>query len=152
MVIVALISVIIIPIILSTLQVSKQKRTMSDINLVGKAMMSWVSDQAGASAAGAVTLLPITDWGSPLDQDTIEIMLVPQYLPNVPQLDAWGSEIEYRLQLDDLDATKLMAIRSPGSDKIYSTDIYELGAFDPRIYTEDLVWADGTFVRWPQKE
>ena len=152
LVVVALISVIVIPLMLSTFQVSKQKRTMSDINLVGKAMMSWVSDQAGAAAAGgAVITVPINDWGAPLDQEDIEDMLVPQYLPNVPMFDAWGGQIEYRLMTGNLSSDKLMAIRSAGADRIFSTDTYVAGPFDPRIYTEDLVWVDGVFMRWPQK-
>ncbi len=151
-VVVALVSVVIIPVVLSTIQVGKQKRTMSDMNLVGKALMSWVTDQVGAAAAGAAATVPIRDYGSPLPRDTLETMLVPRYLPKVPEFDAWGSAIEYRFNADNLSADRLMAIRSAGSDRIFSTDTYALGGFDPRAYAEDLVWVDGIFVRWPQKE
>lgn len=152
MVVIALISVIVIPIVMTTIQSSKQKRTMNDINQVGTAMMSWVSDQAGAAAAGAGTDVPMSDYGSPLPQETIEEMLVPQYLPTVPKFDAWGGDIEYRLNFANLSADRLMAIRSAGSDRVFSTDTYTQGPFDSRVYTEDLVWVDGLFVRWPQKQ
>lgn len=151
LVVVSLISVTVIPIILTTLQVGKQKRTMSDINLVGKAMLSWVSDQVGAAAAGAEAV-PIQDYGAPLAFDDIEEMLVPMYLPNLPQFDAWGGEIEYRLNIANLSADRLMAIRSGGRDRIFSTDDYAAGPFDPRVFDEDLVWVDGVFVRWPERE
>ena len=151
LVVVALISVMVIPILLNTLEVGKQKRTMSDINLVGKGLMSWVNDQVGAAAAGATTV-PVQDYGAVLARDDIEALLVPQYLPNVPEFDAWGGGIEYRLNLANLSASRLIAIRSGGRDRVFSTDTYASGAFDPRAFNEDIVWVDGIFVRWPEKD
>lgn len=152
-VVIALIATILLPMYLNSLQVSKQKRTMSDMTQVGTALMSWVSDQVGAAAAGVTTGdVDMSDYGSALDQETLETMLVPQYLQSLPQYDAWGSTMEYRVNVGNLAADELMAIRSPGGDRAFSGDTYTAGAFDPRSYNEDLVWVDGIFVRWPQKE
>lgn len=153
-VVIALIATILLPMYLNSLQVSKQKRTMSDMTQVGTALMSWVSDQVGGAAAGTTTVVEvdITDYGSALAQETLEGMLVPQYLQSLPEFDAWGNPMEYRVNVNNLGADELMAIRSAGGDRTYSGDKYNAGAFDPRAYNEDLVWVDGTFVRWPQKE
>jgi len=44
-----------------------------------------------------------------------------------------------------------MAIRSAGSDKTFSSDIYKVGGFAPVDSSQDIVWMDGFFVRWPEK-
>jgi len=31
------------------------------------------------------------------------------------------------------------------------TDIYQVAMFDPSDYDQDIVWADGFFVCWPQQ-
>ena len=45
-----------------------------------------------------------------------------------------------------------MSIRSPGRDGKYSATEYSVTPFDPVDFDEDIVWADGFFVRWPQKK
>ena len=37
------------------------------------------------------------------------------------------------------------------SDQTFSGGSYQAAAFDPTDYDQDIVWADGFFVRWPQK-
>ncbi|HEX3556505.1 MAG TPA: hypothetical protein VIA62_25060 [Thermoanaerobaculia bacterium] len=81
----------------------------------------------------------------------LEDLLVPKYLAEIPEVDGWGNPYEVRLNTDDLMAKTVMSIRSPGRDGRYSADVYELAGFDPTDYDQDVVWADGFFVRWPQK-
>jgi hypothetical protein len=45
-----------------------------------------------------------------------------------------------------------MAIRSLGRNKAAEgSGTYSVTSFDPTNYDQDIVWADGFFVRWPQK-
>ncbi len=44
-----------------------------------------------------------------------------------------------------------MAIRSQGRNARTPRGTYTVTAFDPTDYDQDIVWADGFFVRWPQK-
>ncbi len=44
-----------------------------------------------------------------------------------------------------------MGIVSYGRDNTADTTSYTVTGFDPTDYNRDLVWADGYFVRWPQK-
>ena len=46
----------------------------------------------------------------------------------------------------------VMTIRSAGKDGVYSGDRYEAGTFAPGDTNQDLVWLDGFFVRWPEKD
>jgi hypothetical protein len=44
-----------------------------------------------------------------------------------------------------------MAIRSKGRNATAVADDYTVTSFQPTDYDQDIVWADGFFVRWPQK-
>ena len=44
-----------------------------------------------------------------------------------------------------------MAIGSGGRDASTPSGSYTVAGFDPTDYDQDIVWADGFFVRWPQK-
>jgi hypothetical protein len=74
----------------------------------------------------------------------LEALLVPGYLPFVPQNDAWGGAYEYRVEAAP---SYRRAVRSAGADGNFSGTLYGLGhAVDG---WEDLVWADGLGVRTP---
>ncbi len=50
-----------------------------------------------------------------------------------------------------LGGVGVMGIISYGRDNTADTTSYTVTGFDPTDYNRDLVWADGYFVRWPQK-
>ncbi|MFP5288928.1 MAG: hypothetical protein ACLGI9_24540, partial [Thermoanaerobaculia bacterium] len=64
--------------------------------------------------------------------------------------DGWGHPYEYYLNVENPLAPQVMGIRSPGRDGEFSAVSYTVGPFDPYDFDEDIVWADGFFVRWPQ--
>jgi hypothetical protein len=73
-----------------------------------------------------------------------------QYIQDVPTVDGWKGTYTYRLDtVNPLNAT-VMFIGSGGRDKTIGAT-WQVGAFDPTDYNQDIVWADGYFVRWPQK-
>jgi hypothetical protein len=89
---------------------------------------------------------------SPLiSRQDLEDFLVPKYIQEIPEIDGWGSPYEVRLNTDDVMGKTVMSIRSPGRDGRYSAEVYTIEGFDPTDYDQDVVWADGFFVRWPQK-
>jgi hypothetical protein len=47
---------------------------------------------------------------------------------------------------------RVMSIRSPGRDGVFSGDRYDVSGFAPEDQGEDLVWVDGFFARWPERE
>ena len=146
--IIGIIAALLIPNFLDALQKAKQKRTVADIRNMGTAMFSWLTDQVGASAAGASVNL-----GSyqSISRANLVSALVSQYIQDIPSADGWKGSYAFYLDTANPLAKTVMAIGSGGRDKNAPGGSYSVGAFDPTDYDQDIVWADGFFVRWPQK-
>jgi prepilin-type N-terminal cleavage/methylation domain-containing protein len=149
--IIGLLAAMLIPNLLDALQKTKQKKTMADSRLAGVGMMSWLTDQATAGAAGQ-SLGASFDLGvyNSIGYDELVSVLVPTYLQELPQRDGWKKDYDYYLDTT-ASGKQVMAIRSAGQGGDYETDVYRVGAFEPTDYARDIIWADGFFVRWPQK-
>ncbi|HSF42813.1 MAG TPA: prepilin-type N-terminal cleavage/methylation domain-containing protein [Thermoanaerobaculia bacterium] len=149
--IIGIIAALLIPNFLDALQKAKQKRTVADMRNTGTAMFSWLTDQAGAAAAGqAATDVDLSNYVS-IDVTTLNDTLVPQYLQAVPDKDGWQKDYVYFLDVADPLAQQVMAIASGARDGNTPSGQYTVMGFDPTDYDQDIVWADGFFVRWPQK-
>lgn len=151
--IIGLIAAMLIPNLLDAMQKTKQKRTMADMRITGTAMFSWLTDEVGAAAAGQVNSnVVIASYGTPKSVAVIESILVPQYLQVVAVRDGWKFPYEYYLKTEDPHARQVMLIRSRGRNNVFEgTNDYTVTSFDPTDYDQDIVWADGFMVRWPQK-
>ena len=132
---------------------SAQKRTVADIRNTGTAMFSWLTDQVGAAAAGQSQVPQTLDFADypPISHADLATILVPGYIKEAPELDGWKSPYELYLNVANPLAQRVMGIRSPGRDGHFSDTAYTVESFAPESYDEDIVWADGFFVRWPQK-
>ena len=153
MAIIGLLSAMLIPNMLDAMQKAKQKRVMSEERIVGTAMMMWLGDQVGAAAAGAaINQVDVGSYGTVLNSDQLAKVLVPQYVETIPERDSWKKHYEYYLKIEDFASEdQVMAVRSAGLGGAYMGSVYTPGAFDPTDYAQDIIWADGLFVRWPQK-
>ncbi len=147
--IIGIIAALLIPNFLDALQKAKQKRTVADVRNVGTAEMSWLTDQIAAAAAGANNTVDLGDYTSMATVD-VGNKLIPQYIQEVPDKDGWKTNMEYYLTTD-FSLKQIMLIRSGGQDGSFSGTTYTSGGFEPTDYEQDIVWADGFFVRWPQK-
>lgn len=151
--IIGIIAALLLPNFLESLQKAKQKRSMGQIKIVGLAMMAWLTDQAGgAAAAGASTVakIDLSDIPSVTHGELTDV-LVPAYIQEVPETDAWYEPYDFHLSVEDPYGQNVLAARSLGRDRIAEGTEYEVGAFEPTDYDRDLVWVDGGFARWPQK-
>lgn len=149
--IVGIIAALIVPNLLDAMQKGKQKRSMGDLKIVGTAMMSWLTDQTGAAAAAGqstvdLSVIPV------ITAAELEDVLVPGYVQRIPELDAWQEPYDYHLKVTDAHGLLVLGTRSLGRDRLSQGDEYTLGAFDPTDYDQDLVWVDGGFVRWPERD
>ena len=147
--IIGIIAALLIPNFLDALQKAKQKRTVADVRNTGTAMFSWLTDQVGAAAAGAASQVDLTDYES-ISHADIKAQLVSTYLQEVPKLDGWKFDYEYYLNTENPLAPKVMAIRSWGRNTKSEQDSYTVTNFFPTDYDQDIVWADGFMVRWPE--
>jgi type II secretion system protein G len=149
--IIGIIAAILIPNFLDSLQKAKQKRTMGDMKDTGTAWFSWMTDQFGAAAAAGQTsfTLPAVTW-----TDNVTTDLVPQYIQRVPLLDAWNNAYVYCRAQNVLTADTALGIVSIGRTGTAPTcgASVTAGTFEPTDYDQDLVWADGFFVHYPQKD
>jgi len=160
--IIGIIAALLIPNFLESLQKAKQKRTMADERNIGTAMMAWLTNEAGAAAAGgpAVTM---TSWGGTGWADglaEVQAELVPLYIADeLPAVDGWKHGFAYALNTDNPLADNVMGIFSggrnsdldPGDDWPGSVEPTTSGPYDPISYDNDILWADGYFRVWPEK-
>jgi general secretion pathway protein G len=149
--IIGILAGMLIPNLLDAMQKAKQKRTIADMRITGTAMFSWLTDEVGAAAAGAaVTNVDLTDY-SPITLASLKTLLVPVYVEEIPALDGWKRPYTYYCNAADPLSRHALAIASDGRDGVSTGPAYTVSAFDPTDYDQDVVWADGFFVRWPQK-
>lgn len=148
--ILGIIAAILLPNLLDALQKGKQKRSMSDLKIMGTAMMAWLTDQAGGGAAAGQNTVDLSQI-PPVTLGELEEVLVPQYLQELPGRDAWSEPYDLFLDVADPQGELVLGARSLGRDRAAEGDQYPVGAFDPTDYDRDLVWVDGGFVRWPQR-
>ncbi len=157
--IIGIIAALLIPNFLESLQKAKQKRTMADARNIGTAMTAWLTDEAGAAAAG----VDATSWGGTGWATTfvaVKAELVPRYVQELPTRDGWKNQFCYTLNTADPVSLKVMAVHSGGRDGLdtpipcaawpNATGLPD-GPYDPSSYDNDILWADGTFRSWPEK-
>jgi prepilin-type N-terminal cleavage/methylation domain-containing protein len=154
--ILGIIAAMLVPSLLTALEdpaedTAHQKRTIADMRNTGTAMFSWLTDQVGAAAAGQeATHVDLHDYPA-ISKADLTTILVPTYLQTVPELDGWNNAYDYALNTANPLAKNVMAIRSRGRDGMAAGDAYTVTSFLPDDYDQDIIWADGFFVRWPQK-
>ncbi|HET9766403.1 MAG TPA: type II secretion system protein [Thermoanaerobaculia bacterium] len=148
--IIGLLAAMLIPNLLDAMQKTKQKKTMADQRLLGGAMMGWLTDQVGAGAAGAVTTFDLGLY-TPASTAVLANKLVPTYIQDIPSYDGWKRPYDIYLDTVPPIDVHVMAIRSAGQGGVSTGNTYTPGSFEPTDYEQDLVWADGFFVRWPQR-
>ena len=155
--IIGIIAAILIPNLLDALQKAKQKRTVGDIRDIGAAWFSWLTDQIGAAAAGRGTT-PTYDFsqlGTHMTGDqllqTLYVSANMFYIQEVPNNDGWGNAMLYMYSGDPLGA-QVMGICSAGRNggqAPCSPAQVTMGPFLTTDYDQDIIWADGFFVRYP---
>lgn len=152
--IIGIIATIIIPMFLDAIQKSKQKRSMVEIKIVGTCWMAWLTDEISAGAAGSgIRTYDLTDLDIIPQADLLSTLFRSQtffYCSEVPIVDGWGNAYEYYFNFDNPTAGKTFAIRSTGRDGAFSGTTYPITPYVQTNYGEDIVWADGLFVYYPQ--
>jgi len=149
--IIGILAGILIPNLLDAMEKAKQKRTVADMRITGTAMFAWLSDEVGAAAAGAaVTQVDIGQYKT-ISIDDLRELMIPQYIEAIPVLDGWKHDYHYFLDPTNPLNQQVMAIGSGGRDNTAIAGTYTVAGFDPTDYDQDILWADGFFVRWPQK-
>lgn len=152
--IIGIITAILIPNLLDSLQKAKQRATVAEMRSVGQAWFSWLTDEVSAAAAGSTQTFEFGSLSATLTPTELLDQLFQTttmfYIRDVPVRDGWGHPLDYAWSGNPLSAN-VMGIRSLGRDGLEgpSSDPYTLGPFNATSYDEDIVWLDGFFVRYP---
>jgi prepilin-type N-terminal cleavage/methylation domain-containing protein len=147
--IIGIIAAILIPNFLDALQKGRSKRTMGDVRQIGLAVTAYLTDNGGAAAAGQVVITE-GDWTGTTDTFTaLEDLLVPDYSSALAERDGWGNVLTYHFHMFQPPRQGWGMIISPGRDGAQETS-WTSGTFHPTDYDQDIVWADGGFVRASQ--
>lgn len=158
--IIGIIAALLIPNFLESLQKAKQKRTLADIRNAGTAEMAWLVNQVGAASAGYA--IDWSSWSSntaATTYDDVKKVLTPVYVQELPERDGWKHPFGWYLDTGNPLAARVMAIWSGGRNApdtvTWPPDGPEpatSGPYDPSDYDNDILWADGYFAIWPDKQ
>jgi general secretion pathway protein G len=127
--IIGIIAAIAIPALRLAVQRARQSRTMADMRAVATALEIYHHDN------GFVPELPL----APVDG--VAVFLQPTYVKRAPLLDSWQESLRYASD------TVSYTLWSYGADRIEQTSP-PLGL--TRSFTDDIIFANGTFVQWPE--
>ena len=121
-------------------------------------MASWITDQGAHDDFGKDTAVVDMKNYVRVSYEDLKKELHPTetffYIDQIPEKDGWGHPYEFYLVMKKPHMSpRAMAIRSPGRDGIYQcSKVYQKGDFPSDNFDEDLVWADGFYVRWAAKQ
>lgn len=117
---------------------ARQKRTMADMRTIGTAV-----------EANPANLKLIASGTAPVRfKDLRRISLLDLNLRDVPMMDGWGRPFD--LRFGDYDAqghARVYALRSYGSDGQTDEDTYDSAPTER--FEQDLVYSNGSFIRYP---
>lgn len=158
--IIGIIAALLIPNFLESLQKAKQKRTTADMRNIGTAKMAWLTNEIGAASAGYDP--DPQSWNANTAAKTyadVKAVLVPTFVQELPERDGWKHFFTFYLDTGNPLAQRVMAIHSGGRDSDADAattwpptdNMTQSGPFDPASYDNDIMWADGYFITWPDK-
>lgn len=149
--IIGLLASILIPNLIDALQKSRQKRTMTDMRGLGTAWMSWMTDHQSAASAGAAKLYKKPNF-TVIGYTTLVAYLRPTdtffYAQTIPQVDGWNSPLRYAVGPNRIR----LLICSTGRDTTFkecNPDDIVVEPFLGTDYDQDIIWAEGYFLRYP---
>jgi len=155
--IIGIIAAILIPNLIDALQKAKQKRTVADMRNTGTAYMAYVTDAASAAAAGAAAATWNAGNYTARTYATVYAILVPSatffYMEKPPQNDGWKNPYVFGNNANVL-GNQVFGVGSGGNATIPANfaalgTAVVVGPFTPTDYAQNIIWADGFFVRWP---
>lgn len=154
--VIMIVASILIPHLIDAIHKAKQRRTMADLNSIGSAWMSWLTDQVGAASAGAPKVYDTDGFIEVTYQELFNYLHPTEtffYMNKVPEVDGWDSRMGFFRNPATLSDNQLMICASARDDVFDDCDVdqpIEIGPFLATNFDRDIIWADGFFLRWPE--
>ena len=141
--IIGILAAIAIPNLLTAVQRSKQKRSMTDMRAIATAWEARATDINSYNAAGVT--LPTAS----VTLDNLTTFLSPTYVKNFPRHDGWGTN--WGLAADQPWGSgthaQMYVLISYGKDAVPETN-YVGGR--TTYFDCDIVYSNGTFIQYPE--
>ncbi len=147
-IVIMIIVAILFPSISFYIQTSRQTSAVTTANNIGNACNNWVL-ASGGSASLTNPVECLADYPQQMTREEVAVVLTPTFIKYIPEFDPWGNPWEYNFA-GTVIGPKVFCLRSPGRDGVFDTDTYTIGPFVATDFDQDVVWADGSLVRWPQ--
>jgi type II secretion system protein G len=140
--IIGILAAIAIPNLLNAVQRGKQKRTMSDMRALATAVEAYAVDNNSYPPASCPTgLTAIVGAATAVGQASFS-KLSPTYIGQPPKVDGWGEFVHYG------NDTNNYAILSKGRNKSVDGLVPNCGTTTD--FNDDIVYANGSFIQWPE--
>lgn len=138
----------------------KTLKAINDCKRVGDAMSQWTIVNGGTLTS---TITPggpgpggngsiSTNNYNPITVNDLRTLLIPDHISRVPQRDPWGNDYFYFLDTTNPagpDNVLCVSLGRDGQLQASPQPDYEIGGFPLTNFDEDVVYADGNFIRWP---
>ena len=139
--IIGILAAIAIPNLLNAVQRGKQKRTMSDMRALATAVEAYAVDNNNYPAATCNSGLYTSGTENALATNSFT-NLSPTYIAQPPLTDGWGRFMKYSVDANFNN----YRVRSQGRDGADGS----LNCGTTTNFNDDIVYADGTFIQWPE--
>jgi prepilin-type N-terminal cleavage/methylation domain-containing protein len=130
-------------------------KATNDCRRVGDAMMHWDLANGGAPVSTVTTPPPqgqitVSNF-SPISTPLLTSLLVPNFISSVPVNDGWGHPYLYYLKNNlptSPDTLMCISLGRDGGTNTSPLPTYTFDSFPTSDFDQDIVWADGSFVRY----
>lgn len=138
--IIGILAAIAIPNLLTAMQRTRQKRTMTDMRSIATAWEARATDMSVYNAAGL-------SWpAATVSAATLSSMLTPTYTKKIPVYDGWA--MEFRVSNNVANS---YSIKSFGADKIENSTVTSAAsAVTTSNFDCDIIMSEGNFVMYPE--
>jgi type II secretion system protein G len=139
---IGLLSAILVPNLRNVSRVSRQRRTMADMQTLATAIEAYAVDHGAYPAAAACGRSELLPDPVELKDDAFLSTLVPTYIAQPPRTDAWGNPFGYGR---DTSGTSYL-IQSRGEN---GGSFEKLRCGPTADFDADIAYSNGAFVQWP---
>lgn len=127
------------------------KTAVNEVRTAGVALFEWYQDSDRAlppfDGGEEVTSVDVAA-ATPLDAAAARQRALPAVaVERLDRLDPWGHA--YEIRLGNGTNAPTLVVRSAGPNGRFEGTRYGVGPFHEGDSADDVVWADGYFLRWP---
>ena len=153
--IIGILAAVAIPNLLTAIQRSKQKRTMSDMRTIAVAWEARATDLNRYNSAGAITA--ITRCSNTLNPGSLSSAVTPTYIKLMPEHDGWGNVLKFYADQpwnDPKAAANYIVWSAAKNGDSAGSSGWDATASSPggatTNFNDDILFGNGTFIQYPE--